>query len=251
MESILEIKNLEASTNNLKILNGVNLSIKPGEIHVIMGTNGSGKSTFSKILTGHPAYSIDKGNIFFKNHNLSNLDPEERALLGLFLSFQYPVEIPGVSNEEFLRLAYNKRQKYLNNVEVTPMEFFNMIAPILNKIDLSLDFLSRNLNEGFSGGEKKKNEILQMMVLQPDLTILDEIDSGLDIDALKSLALSVNDYIKNNKMKSLIIITHYQRLLDYIHPNYIHIMQSGKIIRTGDATLAKELEEKGYAWLTK
>ena len=252
MKTLLEINNLHATTNNLEILKGVDLIINPGEIHVIMGTNGSGKSTLSKVLTGHPAYEITQGTINFKQECLNDIEPEQRALKGLFLAFQYPVEIPGVSNEEFLRIAYNMKQKYLGKAELTPIEFFMFLSKTLEEINLSPDFLTRNVNEGFSGGEKKKNEILQMMMLEPDLTILDEADSGLDIDALRSLSLTVDGYIRNskNKHKSLVIITHYQRLLDYINPDYVHIMKSGQIIKTGDANLAKELEEKGYEWLT-
>lgn len=252
MNTLLEIKDLHATINNLEILKGLNLSIKPGEIHVIMGTNGSGKSTLSKVLTGHPIYEITKGEIFFKNKIINKLNPEERALLGLFLAFQYPIEIPGVSNEEFLRIAYNNKQKYLNLPELTPIEFFAFLTNKFKKLKMSSNFLNRNVNEGFSGGEKKKNEVLQMLVLQPELIILDEIDSGLDIDALKQLSLTIKEYLEQDveNRRSLIIITHYQRLLDYIKPNYVHIMKSGQIIRTGTAGLVRELEDKGYEWLT-
>ena len=244
---MLEIKNLKASIKDKEILNGLNLTVKKGEIHAIMGTNGSGKSTFSKVLAGHPAYKLDSGEILFENKSIIELTPEERAQLGIFLAFQYPVEIPGVSNEEFLRIAYNLRRKYNNLDSLNPIEFFEMLRIKTNFSTLTLDFLSRNVNEGFSGGEKKRNEILQMIVLDPKLSILDETDSGLDIDALKNLSSNINDFM--NKEKSLILITHYQRLLDYIKPDFVHIMHKGQIIKTGDASLALILENKGYEWL--
>ena len=244
---MLEIKNLKASIKDKEILNGLNLTVKKGEIHAIMGTNGSGKSTFSKVLAGHPAYRLDSGEILFENKSIIKLTPEERAQLGIFLAFQYPVEIPGVSNEEFLRIAYNLRRKYNNLHSLNPIEFFEMLKVKSNISTLTLDFLSRNVNEGFSGGEKKRNEILQMTILDPKLSILDETDSGLDIDALKNLSSNINDFM--NKEKSLILITHYQRLLDYIKPDFVHIMHKGQIIKTGDASLALILENKGYEWL--
>ena len=210
----------------------------------IMGTNGSGKSTLSKVLTGHPAYSVDDGEIFFENTNIKDLSPDERAQLGIFLAFQYPVEIPGVSNEEFLRIAYNIRQKYKKLEEVNPIQFFDIIKPKLDLSGVNVEFLNRNINEGFSGGEKKRNEILQMCVLDPKLAILDETDSGLDIDALKTVSNGINNFM--NKDKSLILITHYQRLLDYVKPDFVHIMYNGKIIKTGDASLAFTLENEGY-----
>jgi len=244
---MLEIKNLHASINQIKILNGLNLVVKSGEIHAIMGTNGSGKSTFSKILTGHPAYTLNKGEILFEGKKLNKLSPEERSQLGIFLAFQYPVEIPGVSNEEFLRIAYNLKRKSKNLPDLNPIEFLEILKDKLDASNLTIDFLNRNVNEGFSGGEKKRNEILQMTVLDPKLAILDETDSGLDIDALRNLSIGINNFM--NKEKSLIIITHYQRLLDYIVPDFIHIMHNGKIIKTGDASLALTLETKGYEWL--
>jgi Fe-S cluster assembly ATP-binding protein len=244
---MLEIKNLHASINQIKILNGLNLVVKSGEIHAIMGTNGSGKSTFSKILTGHPAYTLNKGEILFEGKKLNKLSPEERSQLGIFLAFQYPVEIPGVSNEEFLRIAYNLKRKSKNLPDLNPIEFLEILKDKLDASNLTIDFLNRNINEGFSGGEKKRNEILQMTVLDPKLAILDETDSGLDIDALRNLSIGINNFM--NKEKSLIIITHYQRLLDYIVPDFIHIMHNGKIIKTGDASLALTLETKGYEWL--
>jgi len=245
--SILEIKDLEVSINNTQILNKLNLTVNRGEIHAIMGPNGSGKSTFSKVLTGHPAYSVLSGDITFKGSSILDLEPEERSHLGIFLAFQYPIEIPGVSNEDFLRLAYNSKQKFYNKPEVDPIEFLTIISDKLKLVNMSSTFLSRNVNEGFSGGEKKRNEILQMILLDSELSILDETDSGLDIDALKIISNGINNFMNPNK--SIILITHYQRLLDYINPTYVHVMQNGEIIKTGSAELAIELEEKGYEWL--
>lgn len=244
---ILEIKNLKASINNIEILRGLNLTINEGEIHAIMGPNGSGKSTFSKVIAGHPAYQVLSGDILFKGQNIINFEPDQRSHLGIFLAFQYPIEIPGVSNEDFLRLAYNSRLKSNNQVEIDPIEFLSLITEKLKIVDMASTFLSRNVNEGFSGGEKKRNEILQMALLNPDLAILDETDSGLDIDALKVISKGINTYMNQNK--AIILITHYQRLLDYVKPDYIHVMQDGKIIKTGNSQLAKELEKKGYEWL--
>lgn len=244
---LLEIKDLQVSINDNEILKKLNLIINKGEIHAIMGPNGSGKSTFSKVLAGHPAYSVLNGDILFKGSSILDLDPEERSHLGIFLAFQYPIEIPGVSNEDFLRLAYNSKQKFYNKPEVDPIEFLIIINEKLKLVQMSPLFLSRNVNEGFSGGEKKRNEILQMILLDSDLSILDETDSGLDIDALKTISNGINNFMSPNK--SIILITHYQRLLDYINPTYVHVMQNGKIIKTGSADLAKELESKGYEWL--
>jgi Fe-S cluster assembly ATP-binding protein len=244
---LLEIKDLQVSINENEILNKLNLTVKKGEIHAIMGPNGSGKSTFSKVLAGHPAYSIINGDIIFKGSSILDLEPEERSHLGIFLAFQYPIEIPGVSNEDFLRLAYNSKQKFYNKPEVDPIEFLGIINEKLKLVNMSPVFLSRNVNEGFSGGEKKRNEILQMILLDSELSILDETDSGLDIDALKIISNGINNFM--NPEKSIILITHYQRLLDYINPTYVHVMQNGKIIKTGSAELAKELEAKGYEWL--
>ena len=244
---LLEIKNLQVSINDNEILKKLSLTVYKGEIHAIMGPNGSGKSTFSKVLAGHPAYSVIDGDIFFKGSSILDLDPEERSHLGIFLAFQYPIEIPGVSNEDFLRLAYNSKQKFYNKPEVDPLEFLAIIDEKLKLVQMSSSFLSRNVNEGFSGGEKKRNEILQMILLDSDLSILDETDSGLDIDALKTISNGINNFM--NSSKSIILITHYQRLLDYINPTYVHVMQNGKIIKTGTADLAKELENKGYEWL--
>ena len=244
---VLEIKDLKASINTNEILKSLNLKIHKGEIHAIMGPNGSGKSTFSKILAGHPAYEVLSGEILFNGINIIDLEPEERSHLGIFLAFQYPIEIPGVSNEDFLRLAYNSKQKFKNQPEVDPLEFLTIINEKLKLVDMSPVFLSRNVNEGFSGGEKKRNEILQMILLDSELSILDETDSGLDIDALKIISKGINTFM--GKDKAIILITHYQRLLDYVKPDYVHVMQNGKIIKTGSSELARELELKGYEWL--
>ena len=244
---MLEVKDLAVSINNNQVLKKLNLKINKGEIHAIMGPNGSGKSTFSKVLAGHPNYNVTNGSILFKGSNILDLEPEERSHLGIFLAFQYPIEIPGVTNEDFLRLAYNAKRKFYNKPVVDPIEFLSIINEKLNLINMSSVFLSRNVNEGFSGGEKKRNEILQMILLDSDLAILDETDSGLDIDALKTISLGINNFMTSSK--SILLITHYQRLLDYIKPTYVHVMQDGKIIKTGSADLAKELEQKGYEWL--
>jgi Fe-S cluster assembly ATP-binding protein len=246
-DPLLEVKDLHVSIDDNKILKNLNLKINKGEIHAIMGPNGSGKSTFSKVLAGHPAYSILDGEILFKGVSILDLEPDERSHLGIFLAFQYPIEIPGVSNEDFLRLAYNSKQKFYNKPEVGPLEFLNIINEKLKLVNMSPIFLSRNVNEGFSGGEKKRNEILQMILLDSELAILDETDSGLDIDALKTISMGINNFMDSSK--SILLITHYQRLLDYIKPDYVHVFQNGKIIKTGSAELAKELENKGYEWL--
>ena len=244
---ILEIKNLKVAINEKEILKNLNLKVNKGEIHAIMGPNGSGKSTFSKVLGGHPAYTVLGGEALFNGTDILPLEPEERSHLGLFLAFQYPIEIPGVSNEDFLRLAYNAQRSFRNEPELDPLEFLSVIQNKLEIVKMSSAFLSRNVNEGFSGGEKKRNEILQMVLLDSQLSILDETDSGLDIDALKIVSEGINTFMKNDK--AIILITHYQRLLDYIKPDFVHVMQEGKIIKTGTANLAKELEIKGYEWL--
>lgn len=244
---ILEIKNLKVAINEKEILKSLNLKVNKGEIHAIMGPNGSGKSTFSKVLGGHPAYTVLGGEALFNGTDILPLEPEERSHLGLFLAFQYPIEIPGVSNEDFLRLAYNAQRSFRNEPELDPLEFLSVIQNKLEIVKMSSAFLSRNVNEGFSGGEKKRNEILQMVLLDSQLSILDETDSGLDIDALKIVSEGINTFMKNDK--AIILITHYQRLLDYIKPDFVHVMQEGKIIKTGTANLAKELEIKGYEWL--
>jgi Fe-S cluster assembly ATP-binding protein len=245
---LLEIINLKSSINNIEILDNLNLKVYPGEIHAIMGPNGSGKSTFSKIIAGHPSYEILQGDILLNGESILNLEPETRSHLGIFLAFQYPIEIPGVSNEDFLRLAYNSKLKSNNESPVNPIEFFQIIDEKMKIVQMDASFLNRNVNEGFSGGEKKRNEILQMALLDSQLSILDETDSGLDIDALKIISNGINKFM--NKNKGIILITHYQRLLDYIKPDFIHVMKHGKIIKTGNFELANELETKGYEWIS-
>lgn len=244
---MLDVTNLYVTIDDIEILKGVNLKINQGEIHAIMGPNGSGKSTFSKVLAGHPSYQVTRGNIFYKEENIENFDAETRSHKGIFLGFQYPVEIPGVNNEDFLRLAYNSKQRALNKKELDPISFLNVLISKLKLVKLDLTFLSRSVNDGFSGGEKKRNEILQFALLNSDLGILDEMDSGLDIDALRIISKVINQ-LKTEK-KSIILITHYKRLLEYIKPDYIHVMMNGKIIKTDNANLANVLEEKGYEWL--
>ena len=245
---LLAIEDLYATVGSTQIINGLNLSIKAGEVHAIMGKNGSGKSTLAKIIAGHPSYTVNSGNIIFQGQSILPLAPEERAQNGIFLGFQYPIEIPGVSNADFLRLSYNSRRKFQKLPELEPLEFFEFINKKLEIVDMEPSFLNRNVNEGFSGGEKKRNEILQMAILDTKIAILDETDSGLDIDALKVVAGGINRLA--NSSNAIILITHYQRLLDYIKPDYVHVMQNGKIIKTGDSSLAKELEMKGYDWLS-
>ncbi|MEA5471491.1 MULTISPECIES: Fe-S cluster assembly ATPase SufC [unclassified Spirulina] len=244
---ILSVRNLNANVEGTTILKGVNLEVKAGEIHAIMGRNGSGKSTFAKILAGHPDYEITAGEIIFHGENILDLEPEERALKGIFLAFQYPLEIPGVSNLDFLRVAYNSRRKHSGQEELDAFDFEDLVAEKLDVVKMNASFLERSVNEGFSGGEKKRNEILQMALLEPSLAILDETDSGLDIDALKIVANGVNQLA--NPDNATVMITHYQRLLNYIEPDYIHVMQTGKILMSGGKELALELEEKGYDFL--
>lgn len=245
---MIEIKNLHAYVEGKPILKGLNLSVKAGEIHAIMGPNGAGKSTLARVLAGHPAYEVTEGSISFKGNSLLELEPDERAHAGLFMSFQYPVEIPGVSNIEFLRAAYNAKLKAHGKPELPSAEFERLLDAKMAEIEVKTEFKERNLNEGFSGGEKKRNEILQMAVLAPDLAILDETDSGLDIDAMRIVARGVLQL--THKKMGLILITHYQRLLEYIKPHYVHVMLDGKIVRSGGAELALKLEEKGYDWLS-
>ena len=244
-ETILEVKNLEANLEDGdQILKSLNLTIKAGEVHAIMGPNGSGKSTLSKILSGHPAYKVSSGSMNFLGQDLNELEANERANLGLFLAFQYPLEIAGVNNLEFLRMAYNSKQKYHGLEEADPLDFDDLVESKLEILSMKNDFLNRNLNEGFSGGEKKKNEILQMLILEPKLVVLDEIDSGLDIDALKAVANGINAY--KNAGNAILMITHYQRLLDYVVPDQVHVLSEGRIVLSGKADLALELEKKGY-----
>jgi len=244
---ILEVQGLKASVNDTEVVKDLILIVNAGEIHAIMGKNGSGKSTFAKIVAGHPAYRVTGGDILFEGESILETVPEERSQKGIFLGFQYPIEVPGVSNADFLRLSCNARRKYQGQDELDPLEFFEFITQKLEVISMDPAFLNRSVNEGFSGGEKKRNEILQMAVLDTKLSILDETDSGLDIDALKIVAKGINSLA--NESNAVVLITHYQRLLDYIEPTFIHVMQDGKIIKTGDKSLAKELETKGYDWL--
>ncbi|MEB3217489.1 MAG: Fe-S cluster assembly ATPase SufC [Nostocales cyanobacterium 94392] len=241
---VLSVKNLTANIDGIQILKGVNLEVRAGEIHAIMGPNGSGKSTFSKVLAGHPSYEVTGGEVIFQGQNLLEMEPEERARNGIFLAFQYPLEIPGVSNLDFLRVAYNSRRKAQRLEEIDAFDFDDVVEEKLEVVKMDSAFLSRSLNEGFSGGEKKRNEILQMALLQPDLAILDETDSGLDIDALKIVANGVNQL--TTQENATIMITHYQRLLNYIVPDYVHVMAKGRIIKSGGKELALELEADGY-----
>jgi Fe-S cluster assembly ATP-binding protein len=243
-KTILKVENIDASIENTEILKKFNLEIKENEIHVIMGPNGSGKSTFSKLLAGHPSYIVNKGTIFFCEKDLVQMAPETRSHEGLFLAFQYPIEIAGVSNYDFLRLAYNEQRKYKKEKELDPLEFMELTQYFLTKLKMKNEFLTRNLNEGFSGGEKKRNEILQMLLLKPKLIILDEIDSGLDIDALKIICEIINTTLEPTS--SLIIITHYPRILTYLKPTFVHIMMNGKIVKTGNNELVDYLEKEGY-----
>lgn len=246
-EVILSVKNLTAEVEDTPILKGINLEIRAGEIHAIMGPNGSGKSTLSKVLAGHPDYTVTGGEVTYLGQNLLELEPEERARSGVFLAFQYPLEIPGVSNLDFLRVAYNSKRKHEGLEELDAFDFDDLVEQKLDVVKMDASFLNRSVNEGFSGGEKKRNEILQMALLEPRLGILDETDSGLDIDALKIVANGVNQLA--NATNAMLVITHYQRLLNYITPDYVHVMANGRIIRTGTKELALELEERGYDWL--
>ncbi len=245
---MLEIKNLWVNIEGKPLLRGINLKINAGEIHAIMGPNGAGKSTLSKVLAGHPSYEVTGGEIWFKGQNLLELEPEERAHNGLFISFQYPVEIPGVNNVQFLQTSYNSIQKARGNKEISREEFEVVLKEKMAMIEIKPEFMVRNINEGFSGGEKKRNEILQMAMSDPSLAILDETDSGLDIDAMRIVAKGVNTLMHEDM--GLILITHYQRLLDYIQPKFVHVMMDGKIVQSGGPELALELESRGYDWLT-
>ncbi|MEH6556497.1 MAG: Fe-S cluster assembly ATPase SufC [Oceanicoccus sp.] len=244
---MLSIKNLQASVEDKKILNGLNLEIKPGEVHAIMGPNGAGKSTLGYVVSGKEGYAVEQGSAVLDGVELLDLDAEERARAGLFMAFQYPVEIPGVSNLEFMKASVDAQRESRGEEAVSSRDFLKMAREACAKVQLPVEFLKRGVNEGFSGGEKKRNEIMQMLLLQPKLCILDESDSGLDIDALQVVADGVNSL--RSPDRSFIVITHYQRLLDYIKPDYVHVLSAGKIVRSGGAELAHELEEHGYAWL--
>jgi len=244
---MLEIKNLHANIDGKEILKGINLKINVGEVHAIMGPNGSGKSTLAQVLAGREEYEVTKGEVTYNCKNLLDLSPEDRAKEGLFLAFQYPVEIPGVSNTNLLKTALNEIRKYRGQEQVDAMEFLSLIKEKTKLVELDQHLLSRSVNEGFSGGEKKRNEIFQMAVLEPKLAILDETDSGLDIDALKIVANGVNAI--KSKDNSVIVVTHYQRLLNYIIPDFVHVLYKGKIVKSGGKELAFELEEKGYDWI--
>ena len=244
---MLEIKNLHATVNGKEILKGVDLTVKKGEVHAIMGPNGSGKSTLASVITGNPAFEVTKGKVIYEGVDLLELSPEERAGAGVFLSFQYPVEIPGVSMVNFMRAAINEQRKYRGLEPVSATEFLRLMREKKELVEMDSQLTNRSVNEGFSGGEKKRNEIFQMAMLEPKLAILDETDSGLDIDALRIVANGVNK-LKTPENAS-IVITHYQRLLDYIIPDFVHVLHNGKIIKSGDKSLAMELEEKGYEWL--
>jgi len=244
---MLEIKNLHATIEGNEILKGIDLNVKPGEIHAIMGPNGSGKSTLANVLAGREEYEINGGSVLFENTDLLEMDPEDRARNGLFLAFQYPVEIPGVSNSYFLKTALNEKRKHMGLEEIDAADFLHLMKDRMNLVEMDQALMSRPVNEGFSGGEKKRNEIFQMAVLEPKLAILDETDSGLDIDALKIVANGVNKL--RSKDNAYIIVTHYQRLLEYIIPDHVHVLYKGKIVKSGGRELALELEEKGYDWL--
>ncbi|MCZ4311171.1 Fe-S cluster assembly ATPase SufC [Vibrio atlanticus] len=244
---MLEIKNLHVSVEENSILKGINLTVKPGEVHAIMGPNGSGKSTLSATLAGKDDYEVVSGEIVFKGQDLTELDPEERAGEGVFLAFQYPVEIPGVSNKLFLNTALNEVREYRGLEPIDRFDFEDLLEEKAQLLKMPENLLQRSVNEGFSGGEKKRNDILQMAVLSPDLCILDETDSGLDIDALKAVSEGVNAL--QNEQRAFILVTHYQRILNYIKPDFVHVLYQGKIVKSGDHTLAQELEEKGYGWI--
>ena len=244
---MLDIKNLHAGVDEKKIINGLNLCIKPGEMHAVMGRNGSGKSTLSNVITGKDGYKISKGDILFKNESIIEWSPEERALAGIFMSFQYPIVMPGVNNTYFLKAALNAKLKNSGKKELNAAEFLKIVKEKLAELDMDKSYLQRSVNDGFSGGEKKRNEILQMITLEPELVIMDETDSGLDIDALKIIANGINKY--RSSERSFLVITHYQRLLRYIEPDVVHVLIDGKFVRSGGRDLALKLEEKGYQWL--
>jgi Fe-S cluster assembly ATP-binding protein len=244
---VLEIKDLRASAGDKEILKGITLTVNPGEVHAVMGPNGSGKSTLAQVLAGHPAYEVTGGSVTYDGRDLLDMEPEERAQAGVFLAFQYPVEIPGVTNAYFLRAAYNEIRKVRGEEEVDSMDFLDLLEQKLKLVEWGPEIMSRAVNSGFSGGEKKRNEILQLAVLEPKLAILDETDSGLDIDALRIVASGVNKL--RAKDRSFIVVTHYQRLLNYIVPDFVHVLSGGRIVMSGGKELALELEAKGYEWV--
>ena len=244
---MLQVKGLKARIAGNDILKGIDLNVKAGEVHAIMGPNGSGKSTLAKVISGDPVAEVTGGEVLFEGANVFELAPEERALAGIFLAFQYPIEIPGVNNASFLRLAYNARRKARGQEEIDPLDFDEILQEKMKQLEIPQDFLARSVNHGFSGGEKKKNEILQLAVLEPKLALLDETDSGLDVDALRDVAQGVNRL--KHKDNAIVLVTHYQRLLNYIVPDYVHVLAGGKIIKSGGKELALEVEEKGYDWL--
>jgi len=244
---MLEINNLHVEVENKEILSGIDLKIKAGEMHAIMGLNGSGKSTLSNAITGRDNYNVTKGDILYKNESILEMEPNERALAGIFMSFQYPTVIPGVNNTYFLRAAVNAKKKYMGEKEYDAASFLKFVKSKLKEVEMDTKYLKRAVNEGFSGGEKKRNEMLQLLCLEPEFAIMDETDSGLDIDALKIISKGINKY--KNSSRSFLVITHYQRLLKYIEPDIVHVLIDGKIVKSGGKNLALELEEKGYSWL--
>jgi Fe-S cluster assembly ATP-binding protein len=246
---VLEIKDLRASAGDKEILRGINLTVHPGEVHAVMGPNGSGKSTLAQVLAGHPAYEVTSGSVLYQGQDLLDMEPEERAQAGVFLAFQYPVEIPGVTNAYFLRAAYNEMRKVRGEEEIDSLDFIDLLEEKLKVVEWGPEIMSRAVNSGFSGGEKKRNEILQLAVLEPRLAILDETDSGLDIDALRIVAAGVNRL--RSPDRSFIVVTHYQRLLNFIVPDRVHVLAGGRIVKSGGKELALELEAKGYEWLTE
>jgi len=246
-KNMLEINNLHVEVENKEILSGIDLKIKAGEMHAIMGLNGSGKSTLSNAITGRENYNVTKGDITFKDESILEMEPNERALAGIFMSFQYPTVIPGVNNTYFLRAAVNAKKKYRGEKEYDAATFLKFVKSKLKEVEMDAKYLKRAVNEGFSGGEKKRNEMLQLLCLEPELAIMDETDSGLDIDALKIISRGINKY--KNSSRSFLVITHYQRLLKYIEPDVVHVLIDGKIVKSGGKELALELEEKGYSWL--